>query len=440
MSDDFFYSKDEVVAERAVLVGAVLRGHDREEEEDNLLELGQLARAAGAKVLQAVLQERRAPDVSTYIGKGKVEELKEICSRREANLIIFDNELSPVQARNLEQLTGTNVCDRSELILDIFALRARTKQARLQVEMAQLEYLRPRLRRMWDHLSRQAGGIGTRGPGETQLEVDRRRLGERVSRLKRDLEKVERISETKARQRRRQAFTVALVGYTNVGKSSIMNALTQSEQYVEDALFATLDSTTRRLVSGGGDPVLITDTVGFVRKLPHHLVESFKATLAEVREADLLIHVADLSSPAQARQIAAVEDVLGDLDIDPDSTLRVFNKIDALDSPDLALEFQVRWPNAILVSAHTGEGIPELGEEILRRHREAYKECVLLVPTGMESLTGKIYETGEVVEVKYREEGAFYRIRVELSAKERLLGLGISERPKMLAEWDDSGN
>ena len=442
MSDEeFFYPEKSMKPhERAVLVGAVLQGRDREEEEENLLELGQLTRAAGAKVLQAIIQERRTPDVSTYIGRGKVQELKEICSRREANLIVFDNELSPVQARNLETLTEVNVCDRSELILDIFAQRARTKQARLQVELAQLEYLRPRLRRMWEHLSRQAGGIGSRGPGETQLEVDRRRLGERVSRLKRELEKIERVSETKARRRRREAFTVALVGYTNVGKSSLMNELTRADQFVEDALFATLDSTTRRLHAAGGEQVLITDTVGFVRKLPHHLIESFKATLAEVAEADLLIHVADLSSMTRDRQIEAVEEVLGDLDIDPGGTLRVFNKVDALDAPRLALESQVRWPGAMLVSAHTGAGIQELKEEILRRHGEAYKECILLVPAGMEALTGQIYSAGEVGEVRYREEGAYYRLRVEGPTKERLLSLGVQERDALLEIWDSLGN
>ena len=213
MAQQRFFYPDEAKGgqERAVLVGTVLPGSDRDDEEENLLELARLARAAGARVLHALMQERSAPDVSTYIGKGKVEELAELCREREANLIIVDNELSPVQARNLEKRTDTNVCDRTELILDIFARRARTRQARLQVELAQLEYLRPRLRRMWEHLSRQAGGIGTRGPGETQLEVDRRRLGDRMAQLKRELEKVARVSETKARQRRRRAFSVALV-------------------------------------------------------------------------------------------------------------------------------------------------------------------------------------------------------------------------------------
>ena len=301
---DYFHPEDQKTRERAVLVGTVLSGQDREEEEDNLRELALLAKTAGAGVLGSVLQSRRAPDVSTFIGSGKVTEVKELCEDREANLILFDHDLSPVQARNIEKQTGVNVADRTELILDIFAMRARSKQARLQVELAQLEYLRPRLRRMWEHLSRQAGGIGTRGPGETQIEVDRRRLGERVTHLRRELDHLAKISETKARKRRKEAFTLALVGYTNVGKSTLMRALTGSDVFIEDALFATLDATTRRFVLGESEELLITDTVGFIRKLPHHLVESFKATLSEVREADMLVHVADLSTrprPSGAR-------------------------------------------------------------------------------------------------------------------------------------------
>ncbi len=437
--DRFFYPEEQSVRERAVLVGTVLSGDDREDEEDNLLELAQLARSAGAKVLQAVIQARRAPDVSSYIGRGKVDELGEVCRRREANLIIFDNDLSPVQARNLERLTGVNVCDRTELILDIFAQRARSKQARLQVELAQLEYLMPRLRRMWEHLSRQAGGIGTRGPGETQLEVDRRRLGERVARLKRELAKVERISETKAQQRRRRAFSVAMVGYTNVGKSSIMNSLTQADVHVADALFATLDSTTRRLDLEGAEPVLITDTVGFVRKLPHHLVESFKATLSEVREADLLLHVVDLSSPQRERQIEAVEEVLGELDIDPRHTLPVFNKVDTMGPSTLVGDLQLRWPKALLVSAKTGEGLAELREEIRRRRLLAFRETVIQLPPGKEGVTGSIYRDGDVREVRYGEDGALYRLRLPADALERLLSQGARERPELLEDWD-AGN
>ncbi len=441
MGDGFFYSDDDKPRERAVLVGTVLPGSDRETEEENLLELARLARAAGAKVQHALMQERRSPDVSTYIGKGKVEELAELCKEREADLIIFDNDLSPVQARNLETRTEVNVCDRTELILDIFARRARSRQASLQVELAQLEYLRPRLRRMWEHLSRQSGGIGTKGPGETQLEVDRRRLGERVSRLKRELEKVERIGETKARRRRAEAFSVALVGYTNVGKSSLMKALTGADVFIDDALFATLDSTTRRLDLGDGEHVLLTDTVGFVRKLPHHLVESFKATLAEVREADLVLHVADLSSSARSREILAVEEVLGDLDVEPDATLNVYNKLDLFqaEASTLTAEAQAGWPEAVMLSANSGEGLDELRDEIRRRRQQAFAEAVIFVPAGEEAMTAVIYRESEVRDVRYEAEGGYYRLRLSEPALDRLRGAGAHERPELLETWADEG-
>ncbi|MBN2170808.1 MAG: GTPase HflX [Candidatus Krumholzibacteriota bacterium] len=435
---DFFHPPAQAVRERAVLMGTVLRGQEREEEEANLLELAQLARAAGARVLHATIQERRAPDVATFIGKGKVAELAERCREREANLIIFDNDLSPVQARNLERATDTNVIDRTELILDIFALRAQTRQARLQVELAQLEYLAPRLRRMWEHLSRQEGGIGTRGPGETQLEVDRRRLGERMARLKRDLARVERVSETKAQRRRREAFSVAMVGYTNVGKSSLLNALTAADVHVADALFATLDSTTRRLDLGEGDTVLLTDTVGFVRKLPHHLVESFKATLSEVREADLLLHVVDLSNPDCDRQIEAVEEVLGDMDIDPESTLRVYNKCDAV--PGVAGGPAPGGPTALRVSARDGEGLEGLREAIRARRREAFVETVLELRAGDGSVTGHIYREAEVRDVRYGAAGARFRVRLTPPSLERLLRKGARERSELLETWDEGAD
>jgi GTPase len=435
--NDLFNTEDQKTHERAVLVGMILPGHDREEEEENLQELSLLVNTAGAKVVQAVIQERKAPNVSTYLGKGKVEELAEICQRREADLIVFDNDLSPIQARNLEKLTKTNVIDRTEVILDIFAGRARSRQSKLQVELAQLEYLRPRLRRMWEHLSRQTGGIGTRGPGETQLEVDRRRLGERVSHLKRELDKVEQISETKAQQRRREAYTVAMVGYTNVGKSMLMNALTQADVHVADALFATLDSTTRKLQLGEGKPVLLTDTVGFVRKLPHHLVESFKATLSEVRSANLVLHIADISSPTRDRQIEAVEEVLGTMDIDPDRTLRVFNKIDAMESTTMEGNIQLRWPDAILVSAITGEGLEELVHEIRTRRQRDYSETVLRLPPGKEAITSRIYDETEVIDVKYGADGSCYRILVAPTVLTRLISAGAKEELHRLKEWEE---
>jgi len=433
---NYFYIERDKVEEKAILVGTVLSGQEREEEEDNLRELSLLARTAGAKVLGSVLQARNAPDVSTFIGGGKVADVKALCEEREANLILFDHDLGPVQARNVEKQTGVNVADRTELILDIFSLRAQSKQARLQVELAQLEYLRPRLRRMWEHLSRQAGGIGTRGPGETQIEVDRRRLSDRVTHLRRELDHLAKISETKAKKRRREAFTVALVGYTNVGKSTLMQALTGSEVFIEDALFATLDATTRRLTLGEGEELLITDTVGFIRKLPHHLVDSFKATLSEVREADLLVHVADLSSPALERQTQAVDEVLGELDVDPASALRIFNKADQAEE-GRATWARRRWPGSIVLSAKSGEGMDELKGEMLGRRRQSFRETVLRVPLGMERLSGQIYRDGEVMDVRYDENGAVYHLRLPEESLGRLLTQGVLHCPESSEPFDD---
>ncbi len=428
-TQNYFYPERSKVKEKAVLVGTVLSGQEREEEEDNLRELSMLAKTAGAKVLGSVLQSRQSPDVSTFIGSGKVDEIKGLCQEREANLIIFDHDLSPVQARNIEKQTGINVADRTELILDIFALRARSRQARLQVELAQLEYLRPRLRRMWEHLSRQAGGIGTRGPGETQIEVDRRRLGEKVTHLRRELEHLAKISETKAKKRRQEAYTVALVGYTNVGKSTLMHTLTGSDVFIEDALFATLDATTRRLTLGESEELLITDTVGFIRKLPHHLVESFKATLSEVREADLLLHVADLSSPALERQVTAVDEVLGEMDVDPAAALRIFNKVDDAEE-GRANWAQRRWPGSLVVSAKSGEGLDDLRGELLSRRRQSFRETVLRVPLGMERLSGIIYRDGEVLDVRYDEQGAVYHLRLPEDTLGKLLAEGVLHCPE----------
>ncbi len=437
--ETFFYPGKEKAREKAILVGTVLSGQEREEEEDNLRELSMLARTAGAKVLGSVLQSRQSPDVSTFIGSGKLEEVKQLCHDRDANLILFDHDLSPVQSRNIEKQTGINVADRTELILDIFALRARSKQARLQVELAQLEYLRPRLRRMWEHLSRQAGGIGSRGPGETQIEVDRRRLGEKVTHLRRELEHLAKISETKAKKRRQEAYTVALVGYTNVGKSTLMQALTGSDVFVEDALFATLDATTRRLTLGESEELLITDTVGFIRKLPHHLVESFKATLSEVREADLLLHVADLSSPAMERQVAAVDEVLGEMDVDPASALRVFNKMDEAEE-GRANWAQRHWPGSLALSAKAGDGLDELRGELLSRRRKSFRETFLRVPMGMERLSAVIYRDCEVLDVSYDELGAIYHLRLPELVLGKLLAEGVQHCPEGQVEAEGGEN
>ena len=306
-------------------------GVSRWDVEDSLTELRQLAATAGAQVVDTVVQKLEKPTAPFYIGKGKAEEVARQCGEKHVTSLIFDDELSPAQGRNLEQLTSRKVLDRTQLILDIFARRARTREGRLQIELAQLQYLLPRLTRMWTHLSRQTGGIGTRGPGETQLEVDRRRVQERIARLERDLRGVRKNRTVQREGRLRRNWPVAsLVGYTNAGKSSLLNSLTGAGVLAEDKLFATLDPTTRQLVLPNRQKVLLTDTVGFIRKLPHTVIESFKATLEEVQLADLLIHVVDLSHPQYREQMAAVDETVAELGADGKQTVIVFNKIDRL--------------------------------------------------------------------------------------------------------------
>jgi GTP-binding protein HflX len=344
-------------AERAVLVGHGAR--DGAHLARSMEELENLAGTAGARVLDRIVQRRGTIHPATFIGKGKVAEVKASAVERDADLAIFDDDLSPAQVRNLEKELEIKVVDRSELILAIFARRARTRESRLQVELAQLEYMMPRLTGMWKHLERQAGGIGTRGPGETQLETDRRIVRERIARLKRSLEAVERERETQRRRRRRE-FRAAIVGYTNAGKSTLFNALTRSAVFVEDLLFATLDSTTRQMVSPSRQVALLTDTVGFIRKLPHHLVASFHSTLAETVEADFLLHVVDASAPDFRRQMGAVEDVLEKILDHPRPTALVFNKCDNLGEAEAAAGLRAEFPGAFVVSALRGEGLDEL--------------------------------------------------------------------------------
>jgi len=350
--------------ERAVLVGHAMR--EREHLERSLEELALLADTAGAIVVDTLVQRRGEIHPATFLGKGKLQELKALVEQRDAELVVFDDDLSPAQVKNLEKTLQRKVLDRSELILDIFAKRARTRESRLQVELAQLEYTLPRLTGMWKHLERQAGGIGTRGPGETQLETDRRLVREKIARLKRDLESVERERETQ-RARRRREFRAALVGYTNAGKSTLFNALTRAGVFVENRLFATLDSTTRQLVSPERDVALLTDTVGFIRKLPHHLVASFHSTLVEAIEADVLLHVTDASDPDFRRHLTAVDQVLDAILTEPrPPRLMVFNKADRLDD-DQEAALRLEFPEGFLVSALEGTGLEALRAEIFRR-------------------------------------------------------------------------
>lgn len=358
-----------VKKERAILIGAILRGRD---EGDDLTELVSLAESAGAIVVDRYQQKIHKINPSTYIGKGKVTELAERVKRFEADVIIFDNDLSPGQIRVIEEIVNVKVIDRSELILDIFATRAKTQQAKLQVEVAQLEYTYPRLTRMWSHLDALAGAggatgagavgaIGTRGPGEQQLETDRRLVKDRVRDLKHELENIDsrRIREITGRQ---GLFKICLVGYTNTGKSTLLNKLTNAEAYVEDKLFATLDTQTKKWTPVSGVEILLSDTVGFVRKLPHQLIESFKATLEEAVYADLLLHIIDASNPEAMKQIESVEKVLAEIGCGEKPTLKLFNKVDAVKKISELETLQTLFPDAICISAKTGFGLEQLAE------------------------------------------------------------------------------
>ena len=350
--------------ERAILAGRETRTR-RSENGQFLTELRLLAETAGAQVRGEVLQRRGPIRAATFLSKGKIEEVRVLSGEEQATLLLLDDDLSPAQSRNLGEQLNMKVVDRTGLILDIFSRRARTREARIQVELAQLEYLLPRLTRMWEHLSRLGGGIGTRGPGETQLEVDRRRIRERIAKLKRELERV--VMERRVQRRgRRGSFKVSLVGYTNAGKSTLFNALTRASVYVEDQLFATLDPTTRIFSIGRDTRALLTDTVGFIRKLPSHLVVSFRATLEEVTEADLLLHVVDATEPDIDAHIQAVEAVLDSIGALGRPRLSVFNKIDAVLDEVSVLGLRAGYPGAVFVSALTREGIPELREAAMR--------------------------------------------------------------------------
>jgi GTP-binding protein HflX len=364
--------------ERAVLVGVYLPS--RPVEDPPLAELEGLAEAAGVEVVGKLVQRRQAPDPTYYLGKGKLQELAELVSATRAETAIFDNDLTPAQTRNLENVLKVKVLDRTELILDIFATRARTHEARIAVELAQLEYSRPRLRRMWTHLERLRRGVGLRGPGEKQLEVDRRLIDRRINELRRELAVIERRKKREVAARQ-DWFTVSLVGYTNTGKSTLLNALTGADVFVHDMLFATLDTRTRRWVIPDCGTVLLSDTVGFIRDLPHRLVASFRATLEEARQADLLLHVADASARTVLDQIHSAYRVLEEIGIEQKDTILVLNKIDRLsDRSQLEALLNV-YPAAIPVSAHTGEGLDRLTaavrEALSRRMVELRVECTI---------------------------------------------------------------
>lgn len=406
--------------ERAILVGVAL--NSRSELEEELEELSALVDTAGAEVIGVLTQTRKEIDPSYFIGRGKAEELARMCAELGADLVIFNHDLTPAQARNLEKLLNVMVIDRTELILDIFAKRARTKQAMLQVELAQLQYQLPRLRRMWQHLSRLGGGIGTRGPGETQLEVDQRRAKKRIADLQSQLQEIQRQTTTRVQSRKeRELFTIALVGYTNVGKSTLMNALTNAGVFVEDRFFATLDATTRVLCLPEGHKVLLTDTIGFIRNLPHHLISSFHATLEEVRTADLLLHVVDVSHPAMDEHIKFVEETLQEIGAVDKPTITVLNKADKLPSQWDKEAMLRRYQNSVLVSALTGDGLKTL---ILRIHENFKGVRVVTVHARLalwaQNLVAFVYRNGLVLNIVYDTDWVNLEAEMERPFAERL--------------------
>ncbi len=405
--------------ERIVLVGVAIPPISPEAAESSLDELAALVDTAGADEAERVLQRRDAPDPATFVGKGKAEELREISLAVDADTVVFDDELSPAQSRNLEKILGRTAIDRTAVILDIFAQHAHTQEGKAQVELALLRYRLPRLRGRGKGLSQQAGGIGTRGPGETQLEVDRRRLLRRATKLEADLKELtqNRRTQRKARTRSRLA-TVALVGYTNAGKSTLLNRLTRSDVLVEDRLFATVDPTTRRLHLPGGERVLVTDTVGFVRKLPHQLVEAFRSTLEEVAEADLLVHVVDAAAADPELQIDAVRAVLAELGADGVTELLAFNKADLLYANDAGDSVRVkrleaRHPGSVLVSAHSGAGVDDLLAAIGERLRALTKVVELIVPYDRGEVMAALHRYGEVLSEDHTDVATRVRVRLD---------------------------
>ena len=413
---------NQAVIEKVVLVGAPTKAVSQRLADEHLEELGRLTETAGG-VVSAVLRQRiDTPSSRYFIGEGKAKELKSLVEETQANLVIFDEELSPAQGKNLEEMVDVRVMDRPELILDIFATRARTREAKMQVELAQLEYLLPRLRRMWSHLSRIRGGIGLRGPGETQLESDRRLIGARISDLKGKLKEVARAREIQRRGRDGE-YRAALVGYTNAGKSSLLKALSGADLFVEDRLFATLDSATRTVDLGAGYQALVTDTVGFIRKLPHHLIASFRSTLEEAREADLLLHVIDCSNPDWDEQREVVHEVLRELELEERPQLLVFNKTDRITpQEEETLRTRVRALEdtpSVFVSAMRDDSLLRIRDALKARIRMGLRTLRVTLSSGDGETIAILHRKGEVL----AQTAVGARLQVDVRVPMPLVGM-----------------
>ena len=405
--------------ERAMLIAVQTRHLNREVVEEHINELEELADTAGADTIFKIIQTKTSIDPAFYIGKGKAEELAQLIELNEIDLAIFDDDLTPVQVRNLEKLFNRKIIDRSGLILDIFALRAKTKESKTQVELAQLEYMLPRLTRAWTHLSKQYGGIGTKGPGETQIETDRRMIRTRISHLKEKLKEIESQRETQSKGRK-EFIRISIAGYTNAGKSTLFNLLTKADVFAEDKLFATLDSTTRTIEIDTKEKILISDTVGFIRKLPPHLVASFKSTLNEVRDSDIILHMIDLSHSYYEDHLKVVDDTLKDYGSSQKTVIKVFNKIDLVKEKEKIEYVRNTYPNSVIISAQKGINISSLVNLLVKTITESFVEEEITLRIEQGRLASKIHDLAEVTSVKYNHDTAVFRYRANRENSEKI--------------------
>ncbi len=412
----FEIKRREKMVERALLVGAYTVVDAKNDAEDLLNELGELVRTLGIPIIEMLLVYNREPHARYFVGSGKAEEVCDRAKELECDVIIFDNELSPAQQRNWETLAGITVIDRQEIILDIFGSRAQTREAKIQVDLARMAYSLPRLTRAWSHLGKQGGGIGSKGEGESQLEQDKRKIRSQIDGLKRDLKEVRRNRANQRKDRKRAPVpNAAIVGYTNAGKSSLLRRLTGADVLVEDALFATLDTTTRKIDLPNKQPLLLTDTVGFIRKLPHQLVESFNATLEEAVMADFLVHLLDASHPRVLEFYDTTMKVLSELGADAKKTLVVFNKIDRVDDPVTRAILRNEHPEALFISVHTGEGLEQLVAKLGGLVDSGTQEVLIHLPLDRSDLMARLHREGTVHHTDYEEEF----IRIHASVPER---------------------